>query len=122
MSVNLYKITPMYISYYKANSTSMTTSQVSSDIISTFFEAKGEILVVMRPSDVLDISVTTDTNVYVPGDTVNYSVVVKDRNTKKVVTDRDVIITVKVTDDSVFSQIEDRKQPPSIGAAIFLEN
>lgn len=48
--------------------------------------------------------------------------IVKDRRTKKQVTDRDVLISVYVTDDSVFSKVEDRKQYPSIGAAVYLEN
>lgn len=37
-------------------------------------------------------------------------------------TDREVIISLVATDDSVFSKIEDRKQPASLGAAIFIEN
>lgn len=45
----------------------------------------------------------------------------RDRATKKLVT-KDVIVSLYVTDDSVFDKIEDRKQPPSVGAAVLLEN
>ncbi len=37
-------------------------------------------------------------------------------------TGRDVIVSLTVTDDSVFSKIEDRKQPASLGASVYLEN
>lgn len=47
---------------------------------------------------------------------------ITDSRTNKVVTDREVIISLVATDDSVFSKIEDRKQPASLGAAIFIEN
>jgi len=33
-----------------------------------------------------------------------------------------VLLSVTVTDESVFSKVEQRKQPPSLGAAILLEN
>jgi hypothetical protein len=47
---------------------------------------------------------------------------VRDRKTKKIVTDREVIISLVATDESVFTKVEDRKQPPSIGAAVYLGN
>jgi hypothetical protein len=53
---------------------------------------------------------------------VTYIVVVRDKTTGRLVNDRDVLISVVATDESVFSKIEDRKQPPSIGAAVYLEN
>jgi hypothetical protein len=33
-----------------------------------------------------------------------------------------VLISVTVTDESVFTKVEDRKLPPSIGASVYLEN
>ena len=45
----------------------------------------------------------------------------KDSKTKKTVTS-EVLVSLTVTDDSVFSKIEDRKQPPSLGAALYLVN
>ena len=53
---------------------------------------------------------------------MTYIVVVRDKTTGRLVNDRDVLISVVATDESVFSKIEDRKQPPSIGAAVYLEN
>jgi len=53
---------------------------------------------------------------------VTYIVVVRDKTTGRLVNDRDVLISVVATDESVFSKIEDRKQPPSMGAAVYLEN
>lgn len=53
---------------------------------------------------------------------MTYIVVVRDKTTGRLVNDRDVLISVVATDESVFSKIEDRKQPPSMGAAVYLEN
>ena len=64
----------------------------------------------------------TDRSIYAPGDPVNYEVNVRDKATGRLITDREVIVSLFATDDSVFSKIEDRKQPPSLGAAILLEN
>jgi hypothetical protein len=47
---------------------------------------------------------------------------VRDSKTGGLVTDRDVLVSVSITDDSVFGQIEDRKLPPSMGASVYLEN
>jgi hypothetical protein len=69
----------------------------------------------------LQVEITVDKPLYAPGDQVNYEVRVKDAKTKKTVTS-EVLISLTVTDDSVFSKIEDRKQPPSLGAALYLEN
>lgn len=87
-----------------------------------WLEPKGEILLVQRPDKYLQVSLTTDKGVYAPGDPVNYVVNVVDSRTGKAVTDREVIISLVATDESVFSKIEDRKQPASLGAAIYLEN
>jgi hypothetical protein len=68
------------------------------------------------------VEVTVNSELYSPGDAVNYQVTVRDRKTKKVVNNKEVLISVTVTDESVFAKIEDRKLPPSLGAAIYLEN
>ena len=60
--------------------------------------------------------------VYSPGNQVSYSVKIVDHLTGKQVKDRNVLLSVTVTDESVFSKVEARKQPPSLGAAILLEN
>ena len=35
---------------------------------------------------------------------------------------QDAYVSLIVTDDSVFKKIEDRKQPPSLAARVYLEN
>ena len=45
---------------------------------------------------------------------------VRDKKTRALVKDRDVILSLVATDESVFTKIEDRKQPPSLAAALYL--
>jgi hypothetical protein len=87
-----------------------------------WLEPKGEILLIQRPSATLDVSVILDKSEYAPGDPVNYQIQVLDSKTRKLVTDREVIVSLTATDDSVFAKVEARKQPPSLGAAVYLEN
>ena len=87
-----------------------------------WLQAKGEILVILKPSSTLDVQVKPDGDTFAPGDEVAYTITVNDRKTGRLVTDREVVVSVRVTDDSVFSKIENRKQPPSLGAAVYLEN
>ena len=65
---------------------------------------------------------TVDRPSYAPGDLVNYEVRVIDTKTNSLDTDKEVLVSLVITDDSVFNKIEDRKQPASLGAAIYLEN
>ena len=85
-------------------------------------QPKGEIMFFKKPSETLTVLVKTDKNVYAPGDTVSYSVSVMDKTTNKLVTDRQVMVSIVVTDDSVFNKVENRKQPPSLASAVYLEN
>ena len=59
---------------------------------------------------------------YSPGNKVSYAINVIDRATGKPLRNRNVLVSVTVTDESVFSKVENRKQPPSLGAAVLLEN
>lgn len=45
-----------------------------------------------------------------------------DRQTLSPVTDFNSYVSMRVTDDSVFAKIEDKKQPPSFGAQVYLEH
>lgn len=85
-------------------------------------EPKGEIIIIQRPSRTLQVDITLDSDLYMPGDQVNYQITVRDRKTQQIVKDREVLISVTATDESVFTKVEDRKLPPSIGAAVYLEN
>jgi uncharacterized protein YfaS (alpha-2-macroglobulin family) len=49
----------------------------------------------------LEVEITVDKPLYAPGDLVNYEVRVKDAKTKKTITN-EVLISVTITDDSVF--------------------
>ena len=53
---------------------------------------------------------------------VKYEVLVKDRLTGELVTDHDTYVSIRVTDDSVFTKIEEKKQPPSFAAQVYLEH
>ena len=91
-------------------------------MVMSWTEPKGEIIIIQRPSRTLQVDVTLDSSLYMPGDEVKYQITVRDSRTKQIVRDREVLISVTVTDESVFTKIEDRKAPPSIGAAVYLEN
>lgn len=52
---------------------------------------------------------------------MNYEIILTDRRMKKIINDKEVFVSLTVTDESVFSKVENRKQPPSLGASIFLE-
>ena len=55
----------------------------------------------MRPSDNLQVVVTTDKSIYCPGDLVSYQVTVLNSSNNQIVNDAYVSITA--TDDSVFT-------------------
>jgi uncharacterized protein YfaS (alpha-2-macroglobulin family) len=57
--------------------------------------------VILRPSKNLEVEITVDKPLYAPGDQVNYEVRVKDAKTKKTITN-EVLVSVTITDDSVF--------------------
>jgi uncharacterized protein YfaS (alpha-2-macroglobulin family) len=49
------------------------------------------------------VQITTEKSTYSPGDQVNYEVTIRDRKTQRVVSDRDVIVSLTATDESVFT-------------------
>ena len=53
-----------------------------------------------------------------PGEEVQYTVTVSDSNNQR----QDAYVSITVTDDSVFQQLEERKQPPSFAARLYIEN
>lgn len=91
------------------------------------FEPKGETIFFKKPSDSLEVIITTDKDRYQPGDLVKYEVQVIDRNTGLPVEssrnplDR-TFVSVVATDNSVFNQIETRSLPPSLPAMVYLED
>lgn len=121
MTVNLYRITPAFIEYAKTQKASSEWTYDSSKV-GEWLEPKGEAIVIQRPNNNINVEVTVDKGTYAPGDQVNYEVKVKDAKTGALITDKEVLVSLTITDDSVFSKIEDRKQPPSIGVAVYLEN
>lgn len=122
LTVNLYRISEYFIRFYAANSTNITVGDIDSKMVANWTSPKGEIIVIQKPSNSLQVDVTVDKTLYSPGDAVNYEVTVRDRKTQKLVTDRQVLVSVTATDESVFAKIEDRKLPASLGAAVYLEN
>jgi hypothetical protein len=104
MSVNLYKVAD---SYYHFNDSSNANNDSTTDkdyqIVSSWLEPRGETLVIQKPSNTLDVQITTEKSTYSPGDQVNYEVTIRDRKTQRVVSDRDVIVSLTATDESVFT-------------------
>jgi len=76
-------------------------------------------LVFKKPAENLKIQVKTDKPLYAPGDQVNYEVTVTNTTTNQRV---DAYVSIVVTDDSVFSKVEERKQPASLASRVLLEN
>jgi hypothetical protein len=122
LTVNLYKISQYFIDFYTANSSNIKIDEINTMMVMNWTSPKGEILVIQKPSNSLQVDVTVDKTLYSPGDAVNYEVTVRDRKTRRLITDRIVLVSVTATDESVFAKIEDRKLPPSLGAAVYLEN
>ena len=60
----------------------------------------------MKPSNTFGVKITTDKPTYTIGDTVNYLINVIDRSTNKTVSSDDVLVSVFVTDASVFNLID----------------
>jgi uncharacterized protein YfaS (alpha-2-macroglobulin family) len=83
--------------------------------------SKGQILFFKKPSKFLTLDITTDKEVYAPGDTVNFQVQIIDISTGRVVTDRNSYVSIFVTDNTVFNQIEQKLEPPSLPAQVYLE-
>lgn len=123
LTVNLYKMSQYFIEFFSAaNISNISYNDINTNMVMNWTQPKGEIIVIQKPSNSLQVDITVDKTLYSPGDAVNYAITVKDRKTKKLVTDRQVLISVTATDESVFAKIEDRKLPPSLGAAVYLEN
>ena len=83
-------------------------------------EPKGEILFFKKPADFLrmDVEIVGNKDTYAPGDLVEFEVTISDNTLFD--SKQDTFLSVTVTDDSVFSRIEDKLQPPTFGSAIYL--
>jgi len=66
----------------------------------------GEILFLKKPASRLFVEVNRDREEYSPGDTVNWEVTVRDEQGNLV--EDDTYVSLFVTDDSVFSKIEQK--------------
>ena len=85
-------------------------------------EYQGSILFFKKPSEVLDLRISTDKDIYEPGEQVTYTVEVYNTTTGALVSDVDTYVSMRVTDETVFNQIPQRKQPPSFATQIYIEN
>jgi len=74
----------------------------------------------VKPAKKLNVEVQLDRENYVPGETVNFEVLVTDDEGNLV--EDDTFVSVFITDDSVFSRVEQRKQPPTIASQVLLEH
>jgi len=81
LTVNLYKISQYFIDFYAANSSNIKIDDINTIMVMNWTSPKGEILVIQKPSNSLQVDVTVDKTLYSPGDAVNYEVTVRDRKT-----------------------------------------
>lgn len=88
--------------------------------ITRWFLPIGEISFFKKPSKTLRLEIETAKSVYAPGDQVDFQVRCVNSSTGAAIPD--CYVSVTVTDDSVFQKIEERKQPPSFAARVYLEN
>ena len=79
MSISLYKVSQSFIQFYRLAGVTNTTApnspyvpQANSTQVLTWLMPYGELLFFMKPSDYLQVVVTTDKAIYCPGDLVNY--------------------------------------------------
>ena len=82
MSVNLYKVADSY--YYfndSSNANNDSTTDKDYQTVASWLEPRGETLVIQKPSNTLDVQITTEKSTYSPGDQVNYEVTIRDRKT-----------------------------------------
>jgi len=77
---------------------------------------RGEILIFYEPKEKLSLSVSTSKEVYVPGELVEFEVTISGNSGEE-----ENLVSVVVTDDTVFSRLEEKLQPPSFGSALYLK-
>lgn len=59
--MNLYKMSESLVVYFKENGTSTDAfSKIDQEMVSRWLEPKGEIILFMKPRNVIDIEVITD--------------------------------------------------------------
>eukprot|EP00350_Pseudokeronopsis_sp_OXSARD2_P002655 CAMPEP_0170544030 /NCGR_PEP_ID=MMETSP0211-20121228/2938_1 /TAXON_ID=311385 /ORGANISM="Pseudokeronopsis sp., Strain OXSARD2" /LENGTH=136 /DNA_ID=CAMNT_0010847569 /DNA_START=1835 /DNA_END=2245 /DNA_ORIENTATION=+ len=78
---------------------------------------KGEILVFKEPEEKLSLDIKTSKELYRPGEFVEFEVTLPDHEFDD---EEEVLVSVVVTDESVFQRLEDKLQPPTFGSAVYL--
>jgi hypothetical protein len=66
----MYKVSPNFIKLYSAKA--IKIDEIDTKMVMNWTEPKGEIIIIQRPSKSLMVEVTTDNEIYSPGDAVNY--------------------------------------------------
>ncbi|CDW88298.1 a-macroglobulin complement component [Stylonychia lemnae] len=129
LRVAVFKVINALIWYdrYDFNAKNISTrNMLPNPFYDIYFIPKGELLFFKNPSETLMVEITTSKQVYKPGEFVEFQVQVLDRDTRQPVYKRNSyersFISVTVTDNSVFSQIQRRQQPPSLPTMVYLEN
>jgi len=98
-----------------------TRDKIGVDVIAQWYQPAGEAMFFVKPSEKLDVHVLGINEFYVPGEEVEFEVSVTDQE-GHYLADNETYISVVVTDESVFSKVEERKQPPSLPAQVLLEH
>ncbi len=81
LSVDLYKISQYFIDFYATNSSNIKIDDINTKMVMNWTSPRGEIIVIQKPSNSLQVDVSVDKTLYSPGDAVNYEVTVRDRKT-----------------------------------------
>lgn len=70
LTVNLYKLSMDFVMQYASNS--IKIEEIDAPMVMNWTQPKGEIIVIQKPSSSLQVEITLDTDMYSPGDAVNY--------------------------------------------------
>ena len=77
-----------------------------------------------KPADILQVSIVTDKDTYMPGDLVNFEVHVQSTAnlTFNATETPETYASIVVTDDNVYRQLPESQQQPSLPAMVYLED
>jgi hypothetical protein len=89
------------------NTVTKEEDRIAMPDIALWREPKGELLFFLKPSETLQVEISTDKSVYAPGNKVKFSVKILNKDNKKLSLKK-TFVSIVVTDDSVFNRVEDK--------------
>jgi len=122
-TVSLNRITPIFWHYFNEEDIKKTLPAIIPNITSIiipWFIPKGEITFFKKPSQFLKLHIKTNKALYAPGDKVDFEVTCVNKSSGDPI--ENCFVSATVTDDSVYRQLSEMKQPPSLPARVYLED